>query len=346
LVSVSHFAKAHNSPFPAGFERASHLGPIAVDIFFVISGFLITLLMLRERDRTGELSLTGFYSRRALRILPAYLAFLFVLFVLTRLGTAHLSNAGWAMTLTYTVNFVPKPPEWIGHVWSLSVEEHFYLLWPLLVFALSPRGSRRVLLGWIIACPLLRWLLWRNYGDQINLDQLTFTRLDTLTIGCFLAYFVREAWAMQLADRLKKWTTPAVLAAAGLFLVSNFGIHSGKYDLLFKRLVEGTAIAFIVFACVTNSSSLVGRILEWRPLVVVGVLSYSLYIWQPLLHPPAECWPWPWPVNVVATILAAVASYVLIERPFLRLKMRTHSEGRPEQVAPAVLPTGLVAGAG
>ena len=109
------------------------IGDLGVSMFFGISGFLITLLLLREWNRTNTISMKAFYARRALRILPVYFSYLFVVFVLIRLGVLHLKAGDWISALTYTVNFRAEPTWEVGHVWSLSIEEQFYLGWPLLL---------------------------------------------------------------------------------------------------------------------------------------------------------------------------------------------------------------------
>ena len=117
-------------------------GFLGVQLFFVLSGFLITALMLRERERTGGVSRAGFYMRRALRILPAYIAYLAVVAIMPPMADHRLTRSDWLSALTYTVNFHPLPlPMAISHAWSLSVEEHFYLLWPLVLAAGSLQSA-------------------------------------------------------------------------------------------------------------------------------------------------------------------------------------------------------------
>src|SRR5216117_3102727 len=118
---------------------------MGVDLFVVISGFLITLLFLRERERHGTLSLRGFYTRRALRILPAYVAFLVVCAAIEALGAPGPTPSDWAGLLTYTMNWhAPSlPSQWaVALTWSLSIEEQFYLLWPLLLLRAGPHSAR------------------------------------------------------------------------------------------------------------------------------------------------------------------------------------------------------------
>jgi peptidoglycan/LPS O-acetylase OafA/YrhL len=140
-------------------------GSVGVDVFFVISGFLITLLLLRERLAKTKVSLLNFYVRRTLRIWPAYIVFVLVMFILSSQGVIEqVSNRNWATALTYSMSVAPPPPGlrdqpavWpIGHLWSLSVEELFCLTWPLMFVVLTPRVLVRVVLLYIASCPMLR----------------------------------------------------------------------------------------------------------------------------------------------------------------------------------------------
>lgn len=328
MVSVSHFVKANNSPLPASFISLSSLGGPAVDIFFVISGFLITLLLLREHWRDGRISLVGFYQRRALRILPAYLAFLLVTIALSNAGIAPMDGRAWAVATTYTVNLVRHPSAWIGHVWSLSVEEHFYLLWPLLLYFCGPRGAPAVLIAAIVMSTLARcgMHVWAS-PHAPDPDLFTITRFDTIAVGCLLAFAVLDPRAQQLIRRINRRPTLSVCASlAFLVLSTTLLAQSGKYDLIVRRPLEAVAIAVVLLVAVSRAETQFGRMLNWRPLAAVGVLSYSLYVWQPLLHPPGEAWTFPWPANVGTVIAAAIISYFCVEKPFLRLKDRLSLE--------------------
>jgi peptidoglycan/LPS O-acetylase OafA/YrhL len=325
LVSLAHFVPGPANPFPSRWRVASQLGAPGVDIFFVISGFLITLLLLRERERAGHISLRAFYIRRALRILPAYVAYLGVVAAVQMAGLGPMDGRSWLAVLTYTVNFLPVPnPYWlIGQMWSLSVEEHFYLAWPVTLVLLGKRKSVMILLVGVVVASISRFIVWRYCREYIDKDFFTLTRIDTIGVGCLLAILSWDPRSWPLARSLRGRTTAAVLVAALLFILSVAVLsRSGKYALLLKGPIEAALIAFVIFACASAPDSLIGRLLDWRPLVLLGVLSYSLYLWQPFLAPHPDRWPFPWPVNLAVVIGGAVASHLLVERPFLRLKDR------------------------
>src|SRR5438094_9463231 len=159
----------HDSPLFTGL--LGKCGFIGVQVFFVISGFLLTTLLLREKDRTGGVSLRQFYYRRMLRILLAYALYLLVLLVLQNHGLTYspVNGRQWAAALTYTVNFLPGTiPGEISHLWSLSVEEHFYLLWPVLLAVCGLAASRRLAWGCVAVCLIARWLALVTLPPEVS----------------------------------------------------------------------------------------------------------------------------------------------------------------------------------
>ena len=289
-----------------------NLGEAGVDVFFVISGFLITSLMLREHDRQGRISLAGFYRRRSLRIFPAYFFFLFFVFVLSHFGWLPMNNHAWPYLLTYTYNLNPHlGAGTIGHVWSLCVEEHFYLLWPLTVVLFGVRRAPFALYGCIFIAPILRFWLYLSHS-RLNIDFFTPTRLDTIAVGCLLAFAFRQPW-------LRYFRRGWVATCAGLvFLASVFLVRSGKYELGPEHFVEASMIAVMIAFLVRDANGPVGRFLNWRPVVWIGTLSYSIYLGQTLVvGDMAPLW-----ARIPAVMLYACFSYYVIESPFLKLKDR------------------------
>ena len=331
LVLFCHGAGTTGSPFPQRVQALASFGARGVDVFFVISGFLITLLLLREERRTGGVSLRAFYARRALRILPAYFAYLGFVVLLTQAGTSQLRPIQWAGAMTYTTNFIPDfLSGWlVGHTWSLSVEEHFYLLWPPALVLLGRQRTWSLLLVLFVAGPAVRYSIWAMYGDWSGIDFVTPARIDTIVAGCLLAYVVTGPLGLRWMPRLERRATIVFLASV-LVVVASAGLLtlSTKYNIMLKRTIESAAIAAGLLAVISSPRSAVGRILETRPMITAGVLSYSLYLWQqPFLHPGRDLWICRWPQNLVLAVGAAVASYTFIERPFLRLKDRLGHRG-------------------
>lgn len=339
LVICAHVAYMPNGPLPGEATRffpGPHvLGAVGVDVFFAISGFLITTLLLRERSASGTISLRGFYWRRAVRILPPLCAYLGVLAVLDGAGLLAIVARDWLAALTYTVNFIPGVTVPLGHLWSLSVEEHFYFLWPLLLVLAGIERSGIVALGCLLAQPALRWCFYRFGNGVIDIDYATFTRLDTIACGCLLAILAHRIGAarrntiggQRLLDRaamtLDRHAALGFGIGATLLVLSIFVLsHSGKYMIVARPLVDAMAIGLVLWTTSRHPSLLAARILDWAPLAWIGRLSYSLYLWQQLFLDPthADRWVCQFPQNILLPFGAAVISHYCIERPCLRLR--------------------------
>lgn len=189
VISTRDFPVSIVGKYGSWFGDVAHLGVL---VFFIISGFLITSLMMRERETTGTISLKRFYLRRVLRIFPAFYAFILVLAIAVWLGAAHLTGRDFAFALTYTVNYVPSPPWRTGHLWSLSIEEQFYLLWPLTLLMLRERRALILAIAAIFAGPLVRVAIreWIFHVDPHSLGGMTKSfpaMFDYLAVGCALA---------------------------------------------------------------------------------------------------------------------------------------------------------------
>jgi peptidoglycan/LPS O-acetylase OafA/YrhL len=323
--------------------RVLSFGFLGVDFFFVISGFLITLLLLREQDRTGNISLRGFYRRRALRILPAYLVFLGAMYIATRIGWEQIRTGDWIAALTYTMNWRGTTwvsPAWaVGHVWSLSVEEQFYLLWPPLVMFLSPRALKRVLIGCILVAPIFRVAARIFLPNYEAFGRMSFpARVEPIAAGCLLAMLAVDPAGRALLNRWCRGLGSVLLALFLVIAASILASRSKIFALFGRSTVCAILIPIIVWGCANARHSLVRRALAWKPIVGLGILSYSIYLWQqPFLdgehHESIVC---RFPVSIALVFVAAFASYFLIERPFLMIKDRKPAPKAEEAVVPAL----------
>ena len=326
MVFVEHAIHVSGT-LPAGplGRLLGNMGGIGVDIFFAISGFLITLLLLRESRRTHTISLKEFYIRRFLRLMPAAVVFLLVVFVLDRLGRVPMSAGNWVHVLTYTVNFDANPTWETGHLWSLSIEEQFYFLWPLTLLVLGAGRARAGVIGWLLAAPVVRLALLRVFPHDFGrYENWTPLRVDSIAAGCLLALVAHHPKFLRLALP-RHPAALALIGAAALGLVVNFlvGTRIDMYGVAVENSFRAALIAVIIWLSINQASSLWGRLLDSRPMVTIGILSYSLYLWQQLFlvpHATERVRTLPW--AIFAAIACAVASYVLVERPFLRLKDR------------------------
>ena len=294
---------------------------LGVQIFFVISGYLITMLLIKEYERNGRVDLKLFYLRRALRIFPASYVYLALIAVASALGIVILHRHDLLFAFTYTVNYSLDKSWRIGHLWSLSVEEQFYLLWPFALNRLNPRRAMWAA-GAVFVCGPVTRILMRTFltGDFLPYLPIFPAVADGLAAGCLMAGFrarlLKTSWYPRLA------AGPVVLGLVTLVFAIN--ALRGSYWMEAAGVpVMMMSIAVVMEWCLRNSTSLAGRILNARPVAWVGVLSYSLYIWQQIfLNHHSKAWICRFPQNIVLAVVTACASYYLLERPLLGLRQR------------------------
>ncbi|NVO12667.1 MAG: acyltransferase [Rhodoplanes sp.] len=326
--------------------QAIRAGYIGVDLFFVLSGFLITRILLDERVRTGSISLRVFYTRRALRIFAIYylcvavyvLAFPFD-------GEALLSLVTYTFNYYHPFNPTPNPLE---HTWSLAVEEQFYIVWPALIAAIPLARGRRICGTLVPGLAMLVALLLAATLEATLAASLIYmssaTRMMSLSLGAALAF--RELAGAPTA----RWRPYAELVAGTVLLAADQGARAiglippgGWYwtvALLGYALVSVGTVSLLI-ASRDRLASMARTVLSWRPLRYVGRISYGLYLYHLLLLfllglAPYQVFttgaPAAWvALAVVATFATAALSYRFIEAPLLRLKDRF---GRRDAPAP------------
>lgn len=310
-------------------------GGMGVFIFFVISGYLITTLLLREREKTSKISLKSFYIRRAFRILPPLYVYILVLTILWLTGHLPGMNRLELITaLTFTRNYVPHVGLWaMEHFWSLCIEEQFYLIWPtiLVLCVVHRRGSdgrllaSRIAIGVIVAEPFIRVLSFHflpNFHNpgafHMQADGLMFGALGALQQGHerFERLYVRVTSV--------PWMLPFML----FFVTGGLGIMLENYwNMPIGMTLDGFLILMWLLWLVRNPVSVHGRLFNQPAVAWIGRLSYSLYIWQTLFlhHLNTEVfgrngWWNTFPTSWVCILGAAVFSYYFVERPALRLR--------------------------
>jgi peptidoglycan/LPS O-acetylase OafA/YrhL len=294
------------------------LGEFGVRVFFVISGYLITSLLLKERAKTGTIRLPTFYFRRLMRLSPALLFYLIVVFTLTALGAITLRPGDVLHALTYTMNFHFDRAWQVGHLWSLSVEEQFYLLWPAALLFAGSR-ARNVCFSVIAVVPLIRIsLLIFDRSLIIHSDELFFTIADTLAAGCALAFIQQGLWRNSWYTRFQN--SPAFWFVPLVALAINFN-PIWRLQALLGFTAMNICIVLTIDQAVRLPTTAWGRFLNLKPMRTIGVISYSLYLWQQLfLNRASDNFLCAFPINLVLAILMAGASYVLVESPALRLR--------------------------
>jgi len=318
------------------FRAAFYHARLGVDVFFVISGYLITSLLLKEKANFGSLSLRLFYIRRSLRILPAFVVFVGSVFALNALGWTNIPSRQWIFVLTYTINFA-LPVAWdVGHLWSLSVEEHFYLLWPLAVRFAGIRTCVALAVTAIFAGIFIR-MLYVITGYELVSSKLQFATpyvVGPIAMGCLLAMAGPAVPRTILGAR--RWMGPATLTAIIAILLMDAVTPGSAHRL--REIVINLLLTFVVARFVFLPTGLAAACLNSRPFSFVGKLSYSLYLWQELFMNPystAMICRFPW--NVMGSCGLACASYFMIETPFL--KLRKDFRRTPFPAANAVMPS-------
>jgi peptidoglycan/LPS O-acetylase OafA/YrhL len=310
-------------------------GNLGVRFFFVISGFLITHLLVRENERKGRIRLRDFYLRRALRILPVYYMFLLAALALSFFGGFHQTPSNWAANLTFTTNFFDR--NWTtGHLWSLSVEEQFYLLWPLCLVMVSGQKSRS-LVYWILALPIAIAPLCRlishkhlvsGFGAPLFSTFSFFNYFDSLAVGCLAAIF----WARhegEISERMCRKPGSACCLASLLILIPHALSRFPRLWLLYVPLAPTfQAIGFGLLLLASISVPQRFRPLNWMVVRQVGILSYSIYIWQQVFCGDPRVFgrdsvPWiSFPGWLVPVFLVATFSYFGLEKPLMDLRAR------------------------
>ena len=356
LVLLVHFI----GDFPAtnAFEKvlvqAASYGSFGVDLFFVLSGFLITGILYDAKQSTGFFK--NFYMRRTLRIFPLYYATLAVTFLVLphvpffqgpALDTM-VDRQGWAWA--YAINIhIAREGVWslpyIGHFWSLAVEEHFYLVWPLIVW-LCPRPLLlKVCLGVVLFSFGLRTAMYYSGANALAIYTLTPCRFDALCLGGFLAVSVRgEGDPMQWMAWLRKTGRALLIPSAAFIVITALFNTQSHYGRNIMRPLRETAWTFcfgaiVAFAITSNKQSLVGRFFTSGAMTFLGKYSYGLYVFHAMLSyylttHNSLAWFQTWIPNHLLAVLvqaalgigvsiaAALLSYHLFEKRFLALKLK------------------------
>jgi peptidoglycan/LPS O-acetylase OafA/YrhL len=300
---------------------AGHLGGLGVALFFAISGYLITTLLLEEGERPGGISLRGFYVRRAFRILPAAYLYLIMLAIAGGYGWLHESlwHGELASAAFFYGNYWPERSWYTAHFWSLSMEEHFYLLWPAL---LAGMRARRVLIA--TSALLAATAVWRPWSlAHVNLPypalQRTDMRLDAFLYAGLLAILLHGPYRVPVLRALTAtWfraCSVLAVAAAWVWMLAGSVPSTGT-------LVESALLPAILVSVIHWPASRFFRILEWGPLRWMGRISYGLYLWQQIFFTPEPAVTLSAAADaflprVALTFSAAIASYYLLERPLL-----------------------------
>lgn len=342
LLVVMHHLKY---PVPWLLDHESNGGGFGVDAFFVLSGFLITAILLRDQATGGRVRFAAFYRRRAMRLLPALVVFL-VVWVFYEWATsapqAHEPASALSILFYYSNTWLHSTPMsgGLGHLWSLAVEEQFYLVWPLLLglfFGLRRRLTPTViiLVAAIAFIAIRRREMWIHGTNWIFLYTRLATRADALLVGCLIAVL----WVRNKLPKHGLQVAGWIGLAYYLYIVR---VGAGN-NFMYRGGLTIIAIAIgCILVAVLETNWIVNRALRIRPLRAVGRVSYGLYIWHlPIFFVVARYekgrnWP---PLMQAAiclglTAIATCGSWFLVERPFLRWKDRLDAADRAPKEVP------------
>lgn len=338
-ISIAFVICAHlvgTRHFPTQLHVLDHLGNYGVRCFFIISGFLITTLLLKELAATGTVSLRRFYLRRVLRIFPASFTYIGLMALAAWLGWIVLYPGDLWHALTYTMNYQNIPVAipharangwYLNHLWSLSVEEQFYMLWPAAVSLLLARRALKAAATVILIAPLIRLAMcYLMAGATEDILTTALSRqfeavADALATGCLLAGAYNWLGARPRYQAFLRSPYFLLVMIAGLLFPTLVFLKSALVFWVISQTILNITIALCLERCVRYPEGITGAILNATPITAVGVLSYSLYLWQePFLNQYSASPLCAFPLNLGLVILASVLSYFLVEKPFLRWK--------------------------
>jgi peptidoglycan/LPS O-acetylase OafA/YrhL len=320
FVLIAHFCRGYQRFFTPDSVISTtliSLGYFGVKIFFVLSGYLITLLMLNEEKKTGGVNLGQFYIRRAFRILPAALVFMVVIFIY---NGSSISLQNKIFSFLFLENYA-TPADWrVGHLWSLGVEEQFYLLWPLLFIAWTQARKKALLLTMalvpIVNVAIIRfgWPYWNNAFYSVA---------DTIACGCLLALVHRNQYLNRVLDSRFFFLIPVLTCLDAPLCLLKGTVVFGLSKSLILRPALNVGIALSVEKAVRTAPAILNK----RSIVAIGAMSYSIYLWQQPFAPS----PTPLAPNFLLDLffrilligLLASASYFLLEQPVLEMRRRT-----------------------
>lgn len=330
LVLYGHVERTDGFPLPLSTSLWGDLGYLGVKVFFVISGFLITGLLLDEHAQHGRISLRRFYARRTLRIFPAFYSFIVVAALLSMYNVITLPWQDLIIAATYIKNLTYGQSWYVEHTWSLAVEEQFYLLWPMLIIILRPHWRCIVPLAVVALAPWLRLYAWRHPEAIANIlpdllmpfPHALIAGFDAIAMGCLLAFvkhwLVDNKKYLQFTGSVYFWLLPILGISMNRWLSHPIG-----HGVWMAETILNVTIAICIERFIRLPNRRSGQFLNSSTMVWIGTLSYSIYLWQQLfLNRHTTSWIASFPQNLVFVFTVACVSYYGIERTFLKIKQR------------------------
>lgn len=315
LVVAGHFFHV------LGLGDSGNLGNLGVRVFFVISGFLITGLLVREVEKTSTINLLKFYYRRTLRIFPPFYFYILAILVADWFGFIQIPAGSILFSSVYLTDYV-NPLHWdLGHTWSLAVEEQFYLILPGVLLLAATRRVKSLLVSVVLLLPAVRLIDFHLSGDEHWVLKGFHSNMDALAIGCLLTLVRTKLHETRFYSKfLKSKYVFFLLPVIFLFNVQTEHPHI-FYGL--SMTVMNLSIGLLLDWSVTNHGSPVGRFLNSRPMVTIGMMSYSIYLWQqPFFNPNDASFITRFPFNFIGLTAMTLFSYYVVEKSSLWLRQK------------------------
>ncbi len=316
IVVVSHIFLSR------GYEDKFYItGNLGVRIFFVISGFLIIRILINEIYKASAVNLKTFYFRRVLRIFPACYFYLAVIYFFTNLYPTN-STQNFSPAVFYATDYFFSQPT-IQHTWSLAVEEQFYLVFPLILWLTNLKTFRKFIIAVILLTPLLRYFsadVTAAVGsyDQLKIAWNFHTNMDIIASGCLLALYENSLHENRFYKRFLQSPVLFSVSVASIICLAFFADYNIALFYLVGMTMMNLLIMISIDWLIVNPQSLLGIILNLRPVCLLGLLSYSIYLWQQPFSFYKEHLLWThFPLNLFCILITSLISYYLIEKIFL-----------------------------
>lgn len=312
-----------------------------VRLFFVLSGYLITMLLVNEQTTTGSISLGQFYWRRMLRIFPAFYCFLAALLVIELWRPAGHTVASFLTAGSFTWNYgflwlrIPGDASWsTGHLWTLALEQQFYLLWPVLLVLLGRKKALWIAVALVFWCPFARvgsYLLFPDVRGYLGM--MLHTGVDSIMMGCAAAILVQSPefrnWIRENHGNLLRASLAWLLVISPVLTTLIRGS-----SIAFGFSGEAVAASALILALHHGPANAAGGVFARGVLPALGLISYSLYLWQQLfLSSERLTSPVALTLGLCGAVITATLSYIVIEKPPLRLKRSPILVPQPARVS-------------
>ena len=310
-----------------------------VQVFFVISGFLITTLLLNEKEKTQTVSIGKFYIRRFLRIFPVLYLYIFTVFILDKTLGWQLPGLVYLKAVLYLNNFGFWGLAWaLGHLWSLAVEEQYYLFWPWVAKKLNYKKALLFCIAFILLGATLRVFAYK-YRNSFNTDLVLagfFTFADIIMMGSAAAILYKYYGLKNIYKSKLQTTLTIIISIAAYVAMDMFarGQILGLITVPFGAIIQSTALILLMIYTI-EKKSLFSKFLNTKAMVFIGVCSYSIYVWQQLFlltqnkdffpRSAPQYWFSKFPVNIVMIFIVSTISYYCFERFFLKFKEKFSS---------------------